>query len=144
MVWIDTVTQVSDEIGEAFQRLFPQLSPAVPPERAQLEEIVASPACTILLARDDQQDGKIVGTLTLVMYRVPNGKHAWIEDVVVDERSRRQGIGEMLTWSAIERAKAAGAKSVDLTSRPVRQDANRLYQRMGFVLRNSNLYRFEL
>jgi len=144
MIWIDVVTQVSDEIVQAFQRLFPQLSPETPPGRPELEEIVASPGCAILVARDSTQGEKIVGTLTLAQYQVPNGKHAWIEDVVVDGPARRQGIGEALTLAAIERARAAGVKEVNLTSRPARQEANRLYQRLGFELRQTNLYRLSL
>ena len=144
MVWIDEVIKVNDEIVQAFQRLFPQLSPETPPGRTELEEVVALQDCAILVARDAAQGDKIVGTLTLAVYRVPNGKHAWIEDVVVDGPARRQGIGEALTLAAIERARSCGAKEVNLTSRPARQEANRLYQRMGFELRQTNLYRLSL
>ena len=89
-------------------------------------------------------DGRIVGSLTLAMFRIPTGVRAWIEDVVVDDSARGHGAGESLNQAALDFAKANGAITVDLTSRPSREAANRLYQRMGFKLRESNLYRYEL
>ena len=86
--------------------------------------------------------GPIVGMLTLVTFRLPTGVRAWIEDVVVDSGSRGQGVGEALTQAAIELATARGAQTVDLTSRPSREAANRLYRRMGFEPRETNVYRF--
>jgi ribosomal protein S18 acetylase RimI-like enzyme len=79
--------------------------------------------------------------LTLVVYRIPTGAHAVIEDVVVDETARGAGCGEALVAAALERARDAGVKNVDLTSRPSREAANRLYVRMGFVERETNVYR---
>jgi ribosomal protein S18 acetylase RimI-like enzyme len=101
--------------------------------------MVASPATVVLVARDD--GGEIVGTLTLVLFRIPTGVRAWIEDVVVDQETRGSGVGEALTRAALERAGAAGARSVDLTSRPTREAANRLYRRLGFEPRDTNVYR---
>lgn len=143
-VEIVELTCVNDEVVEAFARLIPQLSDAAPPDKEKLEAIIASPGTTVYLAADPTQNGKIVGTLTLVVYRTPTAVHAWIEDVVVDAAYRNQGIGEMLTRAAIERAGSEGAKFVDLTSRPQRVAANRLYQKMGFQLRSTNLYRLKL
>ena len=57
---------------------------------------------------------------------------------------RGRGIGEALTRAALERARQEGARTVDLTSRPTREAANRLYQRVGFKLRQTNLYRYDL
>jgi ribosomal protein S18 acetylase RimI-like enzyme len=137
------ITEVTDELVEAFERLTPQLSPScAPPTRAELAEIVSSDACSLLVARDG--GGEIVGSLTLVAFRIPTGIRAWIEDVVVDEKVRRRGIGEALTRAAIKRAAELGAKTVDLTSRPSREAANRLYQRVGFVKRETNVYRYNL
>jgi len=136
-------TEVTDELVAAFQRLIPQLSSSnKPPSRAELMEIVSSPASVILLARDPERQGEIVGTLTLVLFRIPTGRRAWIEDVVVDSDARGKGVGELLNRAALQRAAAYGAKTVDLTSRPARAAANRLYKRLGFVLRESNLYRY--
>jgi ribosomal protein S18 acetylase RimI-like enzyme len=93
------------------------------------------------LATED--DGTIVGTLTLAIFRIPTGLRAWIEDVVVDERARGRGVGAALTNAAIRLASDQGARTVDLTSRPSREAANRLYQRLGFVARETNVYRFD-
>jgi ribosomal protein S18 acetylase RimI-like enzyme len=141
-------TEVNDELVDAFRRLVPQLSrSAPPPGRVELEEIVRSAATMLLTARlavDGETTGDLVGTLTLVLFRIPTGVRAWIEDVVVDESARGRGVGDALTAAALDRARAAGARTVDLTSRPSREAANRLYQRLGFELRDSNLYRYTL
>jgi ribosomal protein S18 acetylase RimI-like enzyme len=94
-----------------------------------------------LLTRDD--DDTVVGMLTLAVFRVPTGLRAWIEDVVVDEAVRGRGVGAELTNAAIHLANQRGARTVDLTSRPSREAANRLYQRLGFVQRETNVYRFD-
>ena len=140
---IEEATSVDDELVEAFERLVPQLSRSnPPPSRGELEEIVGSPATVLLIARDDA--GRIVGTLTLALFRIPTAMRAWIEDVVVDEAASRQGIGEALNRRALDVAAERGAKTVDLTSRPSREAANRLYQRIGFQQRDTNVYRFSL
>src|SRR5205085_2210724 len=107
----------------------------------ELEQVVCSPACTVLVARDGDT---VLGTLTLVVFRIPTAMRAWVEDVVVDEQARGRGVGEALSQEAIRRARAAGAKTVDLTSRPSRESANRLYQRIGFEARETNVYRLDL
>src|SRR5256712_267881 len=112
------VTEVTDEIVSAFQHLVPQLAAAAaPPGWNELDEIVNSPTTMIFMARDPMVDDAIVGTLTLAIYRVPTGVHAWIEDVVVDTNARGRGIGEALCRVAIDHAAAVGAAQVDLTSR---------------------------
>jgi ribosomal protein S18 acetylase RimI-like enzyme len=139
---IEAATAPSDELVEAFRRLVPQLSSsASAPGPEELAAIVDSPAATILVALDDQ---RIAGTLTLVVFRIPTGTRAWIEDVVVDEAARGRGVGEALAREAIRRAAEAGARTVDLTSRPHRVAANRLYEKLGFRPRETNLYRLEL
>jgi ribosomal protein S18 acetylase RimI-like enzyme len=138
---IEEATQVDDELVAAFAALVPQLSRgASAPDRAELEAIVSSPATTLLVARDGGD--RIVGSLTLVIFRIPTGVRAWIEDVVVDERARGHGVGAALVEAATERAERAGSRTVDLTSRPDRVAANRLYARMGFVPRKTNVYRY--
>jgi ribosomal protein S18 acetylase RimI-like enzyme len=137
------VTEVTDEIVSAFQYLVPQLAAAAaPPGWNELNEIVNSPTTMIFIARDPLVDDAIVGTLTLAIYRIPTGVHAWIEDVVVDTNARGRGIGEALCGVAMEHAAAVGAAQLDLTSRPSRESANRLYQRLGFELRKTNVYRY--
>ena len=133
---------MTDEVVAAFARLVPQLSATTaPPGRNALEEIVGSPAVTVLIAR---AGGTIVGTLTLAMFPIPTGFRAWIEDVVVDEAARGRGIGEALTTEAIGLARAAGAKTVDLTSRRSRTAAGRLYERAGFEERETRVYRYRM
>jgi ribosomal protein S18 acetylase RimI-like enzyme len=100
---------------------------------------VGSSASTVLLARSD---GAIIGTMTLVMFPIPTGVRAWIEDVVVDEAARGQGTAEAMISEALRLARAAGVKTVDLTSRPSRAAAGRLYERLGFALRETRLYRY--
>ena len=142
---IAKITEVTDELVAAFERLTPQLSASNPaPTRAQLAEMVRSPAITLLVAREPDAEGAIVGSLTLAMFRIPTGLRAWIEDVVVDSTQRGKGIGEALTREALRVALEAGATTVDLTSRPSREAANRLYQRIGFELRTTNIYRYTL
>ena len=149
--FVEEASEATPELVEAFARLVPQLSSSSPPPSAeQLAEIVASPSTVLLVARlggegeEQGRGGAIVGTLTLVLFRIPTALRAWIEDVVVDESVRGRGVGEALNRAALDRAAAAGARTVDLTSRPSRAAANRLYQRLGFVERETNVYRFEL
>ncbi len=138
---VDEATAVDDELVAAFADLVPQLSSSAPPGREELAEIVASDASILFVARDGT--GSVVGSLTLVLFRVPTGVRAWIEDVVVDERVRGSGIGESLVRAALSRARSVGARSVDLTSRPSREAANRLYLRLGFEPRETNVYRWK-
>ncbi len=140
---VSAASGVDDELIAAFNRLIPQLSrSAAVPAPDAIREIVEAPASTVLIARDGLDHGRIVGLLTLVVFRIPTGVRAWIEDVVVDEALRGRGVGEALSQEAIQRAVGAGARTVELTSRPSREAANRLYQRLGFVRRDSNVYRY--
>ena len=142
-VAVDVASEVTDEVVEAFARLIPQLSKSnPPPTKAQLEAIVDSDACHLLLARDD--DGTILGSLTLVVFPIPTAVRAWIEDVVVDGAARGMGVGALLNTYALDLSRSLGAATVDLTSRPSREAANRLYQRLGFELRETNVYRYTL
>jgi ribosomal protein S18 acetylase RimI-like enzyme len=142
-VTVSEAGEVTDELVDAFATLIPQLSSSSPPtSRADLEAIVGSEADTLFVARDG--DGRIVGTLTLAVFPIPTGVRAWIEDVVVDDSARGSGVGDALVDAAVAKAGAAGAKTVDLTSRPSREAANRLYVRKGFELRTTNVYRFSL
>lgn len=142
MVRIEVCEKVTDEVVEAMARLIPQLSRSAPPMTGEILSAVAQhEACYLLLARDE--DGAILGSMTLVVFPIPTGVRAWIEDVVVDGEARGMGVGEALNLRAIEIAEERGAKTVDLTSRPSREAANRLYQRIGFEPRETNVYRFQ-
>jgi ribosomal protein S18 acetylase RimI-like enzyme len=138
---VEAVRQVTDELVEACRRLLPQLSSAAAALDAdQLARIVDHQANTLLVARDQ---GAIVGMLTLVTFPLPSGLRVRIEDVVVDQEARGHGVGTALTMAAIDLARQQGARNVDLTSRASRAAANRLYQRLGFQLRDSNVYRYQ-
>ena len=142
MVTIEVVDVVEDDIVEAFAKLIPQLSRSSPaPDQETLQRIARSEASTLLVARDD--DGSVLGSMTLAMFEIPTGVRAWIEDVVVDEAARGQGVGQLLNERALEIAQESGAKTVDLTSRPSREAANRLYKRIGFEQRDTNVYRYQ-
>ncbi len=144
-VEICEATDVDDDLVAGFGRLIPQLSSSnPPPDRSALAAIVDHPDVTLFLARDTDVDGRLIGSLTLVTFRIPTGLRAFIEDVVVDENTRRSGAATKLTHAALDKARSLGVATVDLTSRPSRDAANAMYQRLGFELRNSNLYRFEL
>lgn len=142
VITISTVASVDEDLVAAFQKLIPQLSrSSPPPDAGTLHAIVESEASTLLIASDES--GTIMGSMTLAMFRIPTGLRAWIEDVVVDEDARGHGVGRLLNERALEIAREAGAKTVDLTSRPSREAANRLYKRLGFVERETNVYRYE-
>jgi len=145
-VVVSEATSVTPELIEGFDRLLPQLSRSAPPlDAARLAAIVDSPATVLFVATPHDEPGAgIVGSLTLALFPIPTGVRAWIEDVVVDESWGRRGIATALVRAALERAGAAGARTVDLTSRPSREAANRLYDQIGFQRRETNVYRVEL
>jgi ribosomal protein S18 acetylase RimI-like enzyme len=137
---VEILDEVTDEVVEAFGRLMPQLSSSAKPlDAAGIAAVASSPAVTVLLARSD---GRITGSLSLVLFRIPTGLRAWIEDVVVDEAARGQGIGAILTREALRLAREAGVRTVDLSTRPSRVAAGRLYEREGFKQRDTRMYRY--
>ena len=144
MVTVSELTDVDDatpEVLDALAHLLPQLSSSASPVTSdELLAMVRSDASHLLLARTD--DGRIVGSLTLVVFRIPTGVRGWIEDVVVDGEARGLGVGEALNRHALSLATELGARTVDLTSRPSRVAANRLYQKLGFEPRDTNIYRY--
>ncbi len=139
VIAVEAATSVDDELVAAVGRLIPQLSSSSPPPTKEaLARLVADPGATLFVARDE---GRVVGMLTLITFEIPTAVRAWIEDVVVDETARGQGVAAALVQAAVEGAEAQGARTVDLTSRPDREEANRLYVRMGFEARATNVYR---
>jgi ribosomal protein S18 acetylase RimI-like enzyme len=137
-VTIEEAHEASEELLEAIHRLLPQLSEArTPPTLEQLAETIAGQ--TVLVARDDE-DESIVGTATLVMYRVSSGLKARLEDVIVDGSVRGQGVGEALVREGMARANASRVLMLELTSMPYRESANRLYKKLGFVRKPTNVY----
>ena len=140
-IQVTPVMSASADVLAACHRLIPQLSTSSAPISAQeLEEIIESDTTVLFAARSGQE---IVGLLTLAIFRIPTGVRAWIEDVVVDNQARGKGVGDALNRAALAEAERRGAKTVDLTSRPSREAANRLYQRLGFKQRDTNVYRYD-
>jgi ribosomal protein S18 acetylase RimI-like enzyme len=140
-VVIDEITDLTTEFAAEIWRLLPQLSTSATKDDELLARVIDSPTSSLLVAR---VDGRMVGMCTLATILIPTGVRARIEDVVVDESARGQGIGSELIMAAVRLAKTRGARNVDLTSRPSRSGANRLYQRLGFEVRDTNVYRFDL
>jgi len=139
---IRTAQQVSADLVNDLNVLLPQLSSsAAALTETSLDAMLASPGTTMFLAYNDQ---RLIGTLTLVVFAIPTGLRAWIEDVVVDQSARGLGAGVALTQAAIDLARSLGVRSIDLTSRPSREAANALYLKMGFELRETNVYRYSL
>jgi ribosomal protein S18 acetylase RimI-like enzyme len=139
-ITVQVAQQATEELLAGLNDLLPQLSSSAPPlEIADLERIVSSSAINLFVATDGDV---VVGSLTLAIFPIPTGLRAWIEDVVVDGTARGVGVGEALTNAAIEEARRRGARSLDLTTRPSRESANRLYRKLGFEMRETNVYRF--
>ena len=139
-VTVEIATEATSELLEGLNHLLPQLSTnATPLTQSDIESLVDSSTVTVFIARTE---GRIVGSLTLVVFPIPTGLRAWIEDVVVDEAARGTGVGEALTNAAVDESRRRHVRSIDLTTRPSREAANRLYARLGFELRETNVYRF--
>jgi ribosomal protein S18 acetylase RimI-like enzyme len=141
-VRIEAAAEATPELRDALALLLPQLNPSLPvPSLEHLTAVIADPAATLLVARDMQQ---IVGIATVIVYTTPIWRKARIEDVVVDQAARGRGVGEALVKECVEVARRGGAGIVELQSARSREAANRLYPRLGFELRNSNVYRLNL
>ena len=137
------VTEASEELYQACQRLIPQLTRNNPaPTRQELARLLSEASSILFVAQDQDCNQEIIGLATLALYRVPTGMRAIIEDVVVNDKARGKGIGEALLHACLAHAQQAGCRQVMLTSNPGRTAANSLYQRMGFELRKTNVYRY--
>ena len=142
MIRVFPATYANETTLRAVNRLLPELSTsATELDHDGLQRILENGALTLFLA---EVDGDVVGMLTLLVAPIPTGVRAIIEDVVTAESARGQGVGKELVTTALEHARRLGAKTVDLTSRPSREAANRLYVRLGFSPRETNVYRFGL
>jgi ribosomal protein S18 acetylase RimI-like enzyme len=139
---IEEVKAASVDVLDALQRLVGELSSsAAKPHAAELEEIIESPVTRLIVARNESDD--VVGMLTLVLFRIPTGMRAWIEDVVVDRQERGEGIGKRLVREAIRIANENRARTIDLTSNRSREVANRMYRNLGFNPRETTVYRID-
>jgi ribosomal protein S18 acetylase RimI-like enzyme len=133
---------VTDSVLNAFRKLIPQLSSSCDlPTKKDLDDIINSNNTQLFIA---EENNEIIGTLTLVFNKIPTGYKVWIEDVVVDNRARGKGVGKALTQFAIEYTSNENIKNINLTSSPDRVVANKLYQKLGFVKRETNVYRLTI
>lgn len=143
MFTIHPVTSITPELLSAFERLMPQLTQAPLPTRDELQALIDSPSRLIII-RSPGETGPIVGSACLGVFRTPSGLHAHIEDVIVEEAMRGQGLGEALVNTLLEMARDMGLKGVSLTCNPRRVAANQLYKKMGFKEWKTNIYWYEL
>ena len=144
MVQVERVTEVTQEIEDALSRLLPQLNSRLPlPGTERLRRLVADPAVTLLVARDGDE---IVGTTTVIVYTTPFWIKARLDEVVVDASARRRGVGEALVKAALEVGREGGAQVAELQSGrgAARDAAHRLYERLGFEIRESDVMRIVL
>lgn len=141
-ITVEIARSATPELLAALNKLLPQLSSSAPPlAEPDLDAVVGSESSTLFVAR---RDGEVVGVLTLVVFAIPSGRRAWIEDVVVDEHARGLGVGQALTMAAVDEARHRQVRSIELTSRPSREAANLLYQKLGFAPRSTNVYRLPI
>ena len=143
-VRVEAVTRATPELHAALARLLPQLNPTLPiPDMARLERLIADPAVTLLVALDEDA---IVGTTTVIVYNTPFWIKARLDEVVVDASARGKGVGDALVKAAIETGRAKGAQVAELQSGrgPNRDAAHRLYERLGFKIRDSDVMRIVL
>jgi GNAT superfamily N-acetyltransferase len=141
---IEEVTEATAEVQAALARLLPQLNPTLTvPDMARVRALIEDPAVTLLFA---MQGEEVIGTATVIVYTTPFWIKARIDEVVVDQASRGGGVGEAIVRACLDAGRRKGAQVAELQSGrgPQREVANRLYRRMGFELRDSNLYRFTL
>jgi ribosomal protein S18 acetylase RimI-like enzyme len=141
LITVEALTEPTAKDAEAMARLVPHLSACRPPDLGELRDLVFSGSVTVFVARLGDE---IVGTLSLATFAIPTGRRAWIEDVIVDPAHRGKGVASQLVEAALRLAAETGCRTVDLTSRPSRAEANRLYARLGFIRRETNVYRISL
>ena len=141
MTEIIEIQTYSPEYHEAMQHFLDQLTsnPMILTEEMFKELLASSNSHLFFLLKD----GQIAGMLTIGIYYSPTGGKAWIEDVVVDESFRGQGLSKLLVAHAIEFTKAQQIPSLMLTSNSKRIAANKLYQTMGFSRKETNVYRMK-
>jgi ribosomal protein S18 acetylase RimI-like enzyme len=137
---IGSVDQMSSDLRVGVRSLLPQLtSPDRLLSESELSRIVSSPHTKLFVAR---AGGNIIGMISLAVVQMPSGVRSYLEDLVVDSAYRRRGVATALLEAAIDHARRSGARSLDMTSRPSRRDAIRLYEKMGFRRRETNAFRY--
>ncbi len=137
---IEVAKQASPALLRAVTSLLPQLtSSGRSMTAAELNTMITTPAATLLIAKDEE---KIVGMISLAVVQMPTGLRSYLEDLVIDASYRRRGAATILLHAAIDVARNAGARTLDMTSRPSRTGAILLYERLGFRRRDTNAFRY--
>lgn len=141
---IEEVTSFTPVVADAVRDLVTKLSSNTQPlEDDDLENIIASKTSSLFIVKETPTQ-KIAGMVTLIVYRIPDTTKGSIEDLVVSESFRGNGLGEKLLMAAIEKAKVLGVRTLMLTSNPSRVAANKLYQKLGFEHYETNVYKVKL
>lgn len=141
---VEIVREATNEIHAALARLLPQLNPTLPvPDMPRLRRLLADPAATLLVATDGED---IVGTTTVIVYTTPFWIKARLDEVVVDANARGKGVGEALVNAALDIGRTKGAQVAELQSGrgEARKAAHRLYERLGFKIRDTDVMRIVL
>lgn len=138
-ITITSLTEPSSEVEEAVKNLAKKIGNNYKELTTQdFHDMITSPNITVLAAKDGEA---IIGMITVLVYRIPYVKKAYLDDLVVDEAYRGHGIAKQLMKQAIDLAKEKGAAYIDLTARPERVAGNSLYEKFGFKKRETNVYR---
>jgi len=136
---VEVLTSVSDEDAADLRHLLGLLSATAVFDRARIESMITHDATEVLVVREQ---GRIVGMTTVVTFPLPTGIRGIVEDVAVHESMRGKGIARLLLERATLLARERGLRTLDLTSRPSREAALRLYESVGFVRRDTNVLRY--
>ncbi len=140
MTEIRQITSVTDQQFEQLQALMGVLSQTAKLTREVLTETMRQ--SKFYAAFNDEQE--IVGCATLCLFVSPTGRKASVEDVVVSPAVQGQGVGRLLMQTLLDEARRHSPITVQLTSRPSRIAANRLYPSMGFQPKETNFYYIKL
>jgi len=139
---IEQATTFSSSLTESVNTLLHQLNPnAYLLSDKDVQEMLDASTNELFVAKDAE---KIIGMITLITYRIPYAKKGILEDFVVDASYRGKGVGSDLIKTAMESAKEKNVKYIELTSNPTREKAREFYLHLGFVQRETNVYRFSL
>ena len=144
MITIESVRKPTAQILAALERLLPQLNPTLAvPDMERLQRLIADPAVTLLVAKEGDE---IVGTTTVIVYTTPFWVKARLDEVVVGAGARGKGVGEALVKAALDVGRERGAQVAELQSGrgEARKAAHRLYERLGFKIRETDVMRIVL
>lgn len=142
MIQIQKVTEFTPALAEEIRHLAKQEGDNYQDlTDDDLKEMISYPTHTLLIARDIES-GRAAGMILVMTYRIPYVRKAYLDDLVVDTDFRQRGIATQLFHTALDVAKESGAAYVDFTSKPARVAGNNLYEKLGFVSHDTNIYRY--